>query len=479
MTETVQDHERAVLGGILHDSRVIDDVALILPDQVYFTDPFHRQVYDVMSMLSVNESPIDITSVAGRIRDGNVRVLSPQYNGKASSVVALLDGFLNTVAVTANIPYHAQRVAEHYRLTKLRNGLKSIAANPEFAEEDAVEATESLLMSLDAPVQTEVVRLADFGPQYIDSVLHPDPEAPARVIGTRIQDLNDRLGGGFHRKDVTVIGAPPSMLKTGMAIDYCLFNHRRCVSLFFSLDQSNESLAFRVLANEHGVTQQQFQSERRGQTAYDVIKLAGRDQVKYENFYMIDKPGLTPLDVRSFGRRLKRKRGLDIVVIDYIDRMHWPERVENETQRVTQISGALKVLAKELDVVMLVLSQFSREYKYVRINPDKGNYGRPTMTMLRGSGAIEQDANVVILPWLPVKAVAKHKDYGENSTAYQQIVGVTTENGLHIPGAKADLLTYAELYLDKNKDGETVLVPARWDIERMRFYSEAPPGIRS
>lgn len=467
MTETVQDHERAVLGGILHDSRVIDDVALILPDQVYFTDPFHRQVYDVMSMLSVNESPIDITSVAGRIRESN---------GKASNVVALLDGFLDSVGAAANIPYHAQRVAEHYRLTKLRNGLKSIAANPEFAEEDAIEATESLLMSLDAPAQTEVVRLADFGPPYIDSVLHPDPEAPARVIGTRIQDLNDKLGGGFHRKDVTVIGAPPSMLKTGMAIDYCLFNHRRCVSLFFSLDQSNESLAFRVLANEHGVTQQQFQSEKRGQTAYDVIKLAGRDQVKYENFYMIDKPGLTPLDVRSFGRRLKRKVGLDIVVVDYIQQMGWPERVENETQRMTQISAALKVLAKELDVVMLVLSQFSRKYEYIKINPDAkphGQWGKPRMSMLRGSGALEQDANVIVFPWVPVIVVKEHQNYGAGSTAYKQIVGTTLENGLHVPGSKDDLLTFAELHIAKNKDGWTGLIEARRDIERMRFYSEA------
>ena len=464
MPEIVLDHERAVLGGILHDSRVIDDVALILPASVYFTDLFHRQVYTVMSELSVNESPIDITSVAGRIRDDN---------GKASDVVALLDGFLDSVGVAANIPYHAQQVAAHYRLTKFRNGLKSIAANTEFGEEDAVEATESLLMSLDAPAQTEVVSLSNFGPQYIDSVLHPDPEAPARVISTRIQDLNDRIGGGFHRKDVTVIGAPPSMLKTGMAVDYCLFNHRRCVSLFFSLDQSNESLAFRVLANEHSVTQQQFQSEKRSQTAYDVIKLAGRDQVKYKNFYMIDNPGLTPLDVRSFGRRLKRKVGLDIVVIDYLDRMRWPERIENETQRVTQISGALKVLAKELDVVMLVLSQFSRDYKYIKINPDKEEWGKPRMSMLRGSGAVEQDANVIVFPWVPVIVVKEHQNYGAGSTAYKQIVGTTLENGLHVPGAKHDLLTYAELHVSKNKDGWTGLIPARRDIERMRFYSEA------
>lgn len=464
MSETIQDHERAVLGGILHDSRVIDDMALILPAAVYFTDAFHRQVYDVMSMLSVNESPIDITSVAGRIRESK---------GKASDVVALLNSFLDSVGAAANIPYHAQQVATYYRLTKLRNGLKSIAANSEFDEQDAVEATEGLLMSLDAPTQTEVVSLSDFGPQYIDSVLHPDPEAPARVIPTRIQDLNDRLGGGFHRKDVTVIGAPPSMLKTAMAVDYCLFNHRRCVSLFFSLDQTNESLSFRVLANEHGVTQQQFQSEKRDQVVFDTIKLAGRDQVKYENFYMIDKPGLTPLDVRSFGRRLKRKVGLDIVVIDYLDRMRWPERVENETQRVTQISGALKVLAKELDVVMVVLSQFSRDYKYIRINPDSGEWGKPRMSMLRGSGAVEQDANVIIFPWVPVIVVKEHQNYGAGSTAYKQIVGTTMENGLHVPGAKHDLLTYAQLHIVKNKDGWTGLIDARRDIERMRFYSEA------
>ncbi len=212
----------------------------------------------------------------------------------------------------------------------------------------------------------------------------------------------DKLLGGLQRSDLVILAARPSVGKTSLALGFAhnaAKKHNQRVA-FFSLEMSNEQVVQRIISAETGINAQRL---RRGEIEQDewgrFMKAASDLAETY--FYIDDTPGASALELRTKARRLHAEVGVDLIVVDYLQLMRGDFRSENRVQEISSISRALKALARELNVPVLALSQLSRS---VESRTDK----RPILSDLRESGAIEQDADVVMF-------IYRDEMYNENT----------------------------------------------------------------
>lgn len=450
------ESEQYVLGALMQNPDTLDRVLPILKRPADFYDKRHRLIYDVIQCLAENQAPFDISAVFAEleVRD-EVKVIG--------SRVFLMD-LWDIAGLGAYIIHHAEQVREKARLRRLIDYSKNIveSAYRSEAESDALaEQLDVFLLELAESTQDSgPVNLADVTQNHIDGLLSINPNATHHWIETRVADLNKKITGLF-RGDMCIIAAPPSMGKTSFALDLVLYNQTfGKKSLFFSVDQTRNSIMERLITGLTGVTKRKLYSGRMTDVEKEAVCRAAVKVTGYRNLFVSETPGLTALDIRSQARRLKRTEGLDIVVVDYIGLLKSHRRADNRNLEVAEMSRILKEAAKELDVVMVVLSQLNRTYDELRIDPEKNLWGIPRMSQLRDSGALEQDANVLLFPWVPAELMKKR--YGEQSDAY-----------INIMRSRPELERLAYIIIGKNKDGETGMIECRRDVERMRFYTES------
>jgi replicative DNA helicase len=208
-------------------------------------------------------------------------------------------------------------------------------------------------------------------------------------IPTGFTDI-DRLLGGLQRSDMVILAARPSVGKTSLALGFAHNAAKRFGQrvAFFSLEMSNEQVVQRLISAETGINAQRL---RRGEIEQDEWSrfIKATNDLAETHFFIDDTPGASALELRSKARRLHAEVGIDLVVVDYLQLMRGDFRSENRVQEISSISRALKALARELNVPVLALSQLSRG---VESRTDK----RPILSDLRESGALEQDADVVM-----------------------------------------------------------------------------------
>jgi len=389
-----QNHkaEMSVLGSMLLDNEVIADVARILKQNDFYA-PDHQIVYDAMLGLFDEGQPIDVLLLGDALHKTNdlERIGGPDF------LVTLLE----SVPSAANAEYYANIV----RRNALRRGL--IHACTEISRDsfDGSVDTDTLLDKAQAEIFaiTQDDKFADAAPisdilkeifQDIDSI------SGQRITGlqTHFKDLDD-LTCGFQKSDLIIVAARPSMGKTTFALNIsCRVAMGGWATpdpelakpvLIFSLEMSKPVVARNLLCGYAKVDAHRL---RRGLLPHDEIQaLTMKAGDLYEaGIYIDDTPGLSLRDLRTRARRLKMKvPELSLVVIDYLQLMEGP-RSDNRQQEISTISRGLKALARELDVPVVALSQLSRATE-----SREGHV--PRMSDLRESGAIEQDADVIIL----------------------------------------------------------------------------------
>jgi replicative DNA helicase len=211
-------------------------------------------------------------------------------------------------------------------------------------------------------------------------------------LATGFTDL-DRLTSGLQSSDLIILAARPSVGKTSLALNiaqHAALRDARSVG-FFSLEMSTEQLGFRVLCSEADVDAKKVRDGYASKEAIQRLVLA-QTTIAGANFFVDDSAGLTVPTMRAKAQRLKREKGLDLVIVDYLQLMAGHGRFDNRTQEVSQISRGLKLLAKELKLPILALSQLSRQPEQ-----RKGDQRKPQLSDLRDSGSLEQDADVVIM----------------------------------------------------------------------------------
>lgn len=378
--------EMSVLGAMLLDSEVIGVVSAILTPEDFYRDS-HKIIYDVISELEGSRVGVDLVTVVeslerkGRIADA----------GGKSYLVELMD----VLPSPQNAEHYARIVREkavRRRLAAAGDLIRHEALNSEDMAPQVLDRAESLVFEIGERESSQgTVALGKVLEKVFDQI-EKRQESPGTITGidSGYFKLNDWTGG-LQRGDLVVLAARPSMGKTTLALNVAL---NACLGVdakvfFISLEMSEEQIAQNLLCIRAEVDADRV---RKGKlTDRDWAKLqdaAGR--MHQANFWIDATPGLSPIAIRTKARRArKRMGGLDLVVVDYLQMVASPQHSENRQQEISHISRSLKELAREVHCPVVALSQLNRSV-------DSREDHRPRLSDLRESGAIEQDADVIM-----------------------------------------------------------------------------------
>jgi replicative DNA helicase len=379
--------ERSVLGAVLLDPASLSMVVPILQEEDFLPDT-HRRIYRSMLELFLRSSEIDALTLKEELdRTGSV-----EKAGGASYISSLLDA----VPDVANVEHYARIVKEKSTLRRLiRAGQRMVReglSQEKNAEVLLGEATGEIFDIAEDSIRggfTPIGQIVKHNLEIIEEAR--DHQGMLSGLPTGFTEL-DRLTSGLQATDLIVLAARPSVGKTSFALNiaqHVAFREGRSVG-FFSLEMSKEQIGFRVLCSEADVDAKKVRDGFASKEAA-VRLVTAQSKIAGASFFVDDGAALNVPEMRAKGQRLKREKGLDLLVVDYLQLMAGHGRFDNRTQEVSQISRGLKLLAKELHVPILALSQLSRQPEQ-----RKGELRKPQLADLRDSGSIEQDADVVV-----------------------------------------------------------------------------------
>jgi replicative DNA helicase len=377
--------ERTVLGAILVDNETFHHAREVLTEGDFYRDS-HRKIFARMEALSVRGEAIDLVTLKEELsRGGELETVGGQ-----AYLASLVDG----VPRATNLPYYSRIVREKSVLRNLIASAQRIIQNCYDGADDThavLEGAErSILEIAEGAIRTGFEPVGEIARQ---SFRHIDQISQRREMVTGVPtgfaDL-DQKTSGLQRSDLIIVAARPGMGKTSFALNVAQHaSLQNAVTVgIFSLEMSKEQLVLRMLCSEARVDMHKLRTGFLGDRDWEKL-IRGVSTLERARIFIDDSPALTAMDMRAKARRLKLEQGLDLLVVDYIQLMQGRGRFENRTQEIAGISRALKALAKELDVPVVALSQLSRA-------PESRGDHRPQLSDLRESGALEQDADVVV-----------------------------------------------------------------------------------
>jgi replicative DNA helicase len=387
-----EDAEQAVLGAMMIDTDAIMRASEIVDDTMFYREA-HRRVFRAMMALTERREVVDpLTLTDEMARRGEL-----DASGGGEYISSLIDA----VPTAANVEYHARIVREKAMLRRLIEVSTSIVSEAFAARTTAAEmldAAEHKILQL-----SQARGSVDF--TRIKELLWPSMERIEALskggktitgVPSGFADLDD-ITSGFQPSELIIVAARPAMGKTSFCLNlaqHAAIEHNIPIA-FFSLEMSKESLVQRLLTSEARIDAQRL---RKGLLRDDDFPRLARAAgiLSSAPIYIDDSAGISLLEMRSRARRLKVDSGVGMVIVDYLQLIQGPSSAENRQQEISQISRSLKALAKELAVPVIALSQLSRA-------PEQrtGESKRPQLSDLRESGAIEQDADLVVFLFRP------------------------------------------------------------------------------
>jgi len=426
--------ERSVLGAILIHNEAFNHAAEVLEPRDFFRDA-HRRIFEKMVHLSERNEAIDLVT----LKEALTRSRELEEVGGPAYITALVDGLPRAT----NVEYYARIVKEKATLRNLIFASNKILSSAYEAEDDPNlildEAEQAIFAIAENRVREGFISMRDLAHQSFEAI----EQAHARKelitgVPSGFRDL-DEMTSGFQRGDLVIVAARPSVGKTALVLNIAQhvgikeYGGRKRTVGIFSLEMSKEQLFLRMLTSEANI------DGHRLRTGFLLEKDWGRlshalGTLSETKIYIDDTPGIGVLEMRAKARRLMAEHGLDLLVIDYVQLMQARGRFDNRTLELGAISRSLKGLAKELNIPVVVVSQLSRA-------PESRSDHRPMLSDLRESGALEQDADVVIL-------LFRADQY---------------------PGAKPEEQGIAELNVAKQRNGPTGLARLAFIREQTRF----------
>lgn len=379
--------ERSVLGAILVHNDAFNQAVQVIDANDFYRDA-HRRIFDKMVALNERHSAIDFVTLKEELsRGGDLdEVGGPAY------VASLADG----VPRATNVEYYARIVKEKSTLRNLIYAANKILTNAYGADQESdliLDEAESAIFSVaDDRLKAGFVPMRDLVKDSFPKIEQLfEQKKLITGVPSGFVDL-DAMTRGFQGGDLVIIAARPSMGKTSLVLNiaqHVALQPDSTVGVF-SLEMSKESLFLRLLTSEAQIDSHRLMSGAIGQKDYSKISHA-LETLSAMHLFIDDTANLGVLEMRAKSRRLQAERkGLSLLVVDYIQLMSGRGRFENRTLELGSISRSLKGLAKELNVPVLVLSQLSRA-------PEARSDHRPQLSDLRESGALEQDADLVML----------------------------------------------------------------------------------
>jgi len=428
--------ERSVLGAILVHNDAFNTAAQVIDGRDFYRDA-HRRIFDRMVTLSERGDAIDFITLKEELSRGGEldAVGGPAY------VASLVDG----VPRATNVEYYAKIVKEKATLRNLIYAANKIVANAYEAEQESdliLDEAESLIFAVaDDRLKAGFVPMRTLVNESFPKIEQLfEHKRLVTGVPTGFVDL-DEMTRGFQGGDLVIIAARPSMGKTSLVLNiaqHVAVQPNMTVG-FFSLEMSKESLFIRLLTSEAQIDSHRLMSGHIAERDYGRISQS-LERLSGMGLFIDDTANIGVLEMRAKSRRLQSEHGLSLIVVDYIQLMSARGRYENRTLELASISRSMKGLAKELNVPIVVLSQLSRA-------PESRSDHRPQLSDLRESGALEQDADVVILIY---------RDDAYNRDPNNPEAGT------------------AELILAKQRNGPTGIVRLAFLREQTRFANLAP-----
>ena len=390
--DQVRELERAVLGGLMLETERYDNVRLVI-SHADFQGKDHQSIFESMGDLVNAGKPLDPITVADRLDSKN---LLTRAGGKN-----YLIELASSSPSAANLETYAELIRQKSisrKLMKINSEIAELIVNPQGKDASGLlDEAESKIFSLNDEAErtsTNIQTLENLIEKSIDR-LNELSQSGSSLIGfsSGFKDLNKQTQG-LQRGDLIIVAGRPSMGKTSFAMNiaenFLLNEDVNGGVLVFSLEMPGESLTTRLLASHAKINQQNVRS---ASLSNEELKrfMDSSSKLRELPLYIDDSSLLSPMELRARARRVSRQEehGLSLIVVDYLQLMQLPGSTENRVNQISEISRSLKALAKELNVPVIALSQLNRA---VEQRPNK----RPMMADLRDSGAIEQDADLIL-----------------------------------------------------------------------------------
>lgn len=377
--------EYSVLGAMLVDKRALNIVFEFIDPEDFYDDR-NKEVYRAMLSLNERNQPIDNITVTSELSSRNSIGLvgGPVFIAELST----------KVSITSNVKYYADIVKDlsKYRaLIKLSNEIKDKAYRAEESTTSILDFAENRLIEVSEGNNAGLVRLNETMSDVFQ-IINERSKNKGKLTGitTGYEDLNFYLKG-LHKQDLIIIAARPSMGKTAFAMNIAVNAaiYGKAKVAVFSLEMGREQLAQRMLGATGLIELEKIATGNLTDSDWAAL-IDTSAELNKANIFIDDTPGITLTELKAKCKRLKVEEGLDLIVIDYLQLMQGEGRTENRQQEISKISRGLKGFAKEMNCPLIALSQLSRA-------PDTRSDRRPVISDLRESGAIEQDADVVML----------------------------------------------------------------------------------
>ena len=400
--------EQSILGAILIDNDALPKALEVIdPDDFYKQS--HRKIFQAMVELFEKSEPIDLITLSDHMKRGDEL--------DAVGGISYLSSLVNMVPTAANIKYHSKIVREKGLLRYLLRSTTEIASR---VYEDSLEAEElvdyaekSIFDISDKRVKASFVTLKEVIKGSFEMIEHLyDKKETITGVPSGFPDL-DELTTGFQKGDLVVIGGRPSMGKTALALNIAQhvgLESREPVAIF-SLEMAKEQLAFRMLCSEAMVNSSSIRKGFIKKEDWHRLTAAA-SKLTGAPIFIDDSSSITVLELRAKARRLKMEHGLSLVIVDYLQLMRSRGSFERREQEISDISRSLKALAKELNIPVIAVSQLNRVVEQRK--PPK-----PILADLRESGAIEQDADVILFLY---RAEVYEKDNPANKGEAEVII---------------------------------------------------------
>ncbi|MDP4119660.1 MAG: replicative DNA helicase [Bacillota bacterium] len=427
--------EQSVLGAVLIDSSCLDRIAEILPKSDYFHIANHRLIYGALLEMFTLGRPVDFVTLLEKLKQDKT---FDETSGKT-----YLLQLAEAVPSVSNAEVYARIIRDKYDIRELITAARDIIEDAGSGEEDAsilLDSAEQRIFdirrgkNMQGLQRIDEVIIQSF--DRLDALNSPENDL-MKPVSTGIRSLDNYITG-LNRSDLILLAARPGMGKTSFAL-----NIARSVAVtgkkrvaFFSLEMTKEQLASRLLSTEALIGGTKLRVGKLTPEEWTRLIEAG-DVLSKTELYFDDTPGITVPEMKA---KLRRLKNVDLVVIDYLQLMSSGRRIDNRVQEISEITRNLKIMAKELNVPLITLSQLSRA-------SEQRAEHRPQLSDLRDSGSIEQDADIVLFLY--------RDDYYTKEEAEE----TSDKNS-------------GECIVAKNRHGEAGTVKLHWQGEFMRFTAQ-------
>lgn len=414
------DMEEAVLGALMLEKTALSDISEFLRPEAFYKEA-NKRIYQAILDLFADSDPVDILTVTQKLRsNGELDLVGGPY---------YISQLTNRVASSANVEYHARVISEKYLQREL---IKITATITKKAYEDTSdvlelldEAEQGLFNLSEGNIKRSYESMSTLVKKAIDQIQEAGKnDGGISGVPSGFRDL-DKLTGGWQKSDLVIIAARPAMGKTAFVLSMArnIAADRKIPVAIFSLEMSSVQLVNRLISSETGIESEKLRKGNLTDADYQQLhtRIANLTDAP---IYIDDTPALGIFELRAKCRKLVLNHGVRIIIIDYLQLMSGNgNEGGNRVQEISAISRALKIIAKELEVPVIALSQLSRAVE------TRGGDKRPMLSDLRESGSIEQDADIVSFIYRPEYYGIEQDESGKPLAGIGEIMIAKHRNG--------------------------------------------------